>query len=905
MGYFTMMGSGLPHAKGSVVVVAPTTWSALSYSYGASLLYATVGEKSPILSPTASTGLKPTRFSADCSGSAFTFDVLSGLATWEGHQIFSLDTTTGDLQLSPEESLTKTLDSVSSGSARRAVSTSCTIFGHYEWAPTGDGPTLTHRLNMEFRDHTCWAYRSLSFARRATKSGTSACRTQCRSEPHCTHYRSESGKCHFYSGVCTDSSDFGCTYKKVGVLERYPGCGERNGCLHLELKGHHYLSGRYCPGGENAASSGQGPVYFKKGLVKEESFWLTRYDTKGGCSSGDWVLHKAKPEEDYENSSMAYVELHGDAVACVKGLTSDLVTDVFGQTKVDLTVSKITTSRARATVSAPGCVAPNVTAVDAPEEQPVQALILDDPSTSTKDDHWLHPCECVPPAWGSLPPVSGEAISDIPAGSNNEFMASPAMIVDGQFVCEQEYLTEVIVESETDGLDAANCKTRCIAQQCPYYWEGEVMSTKQCRLYSQCTELVREVGVVGNLYGMSYRKACKVADAQLCWKVTKRRSFLGAGDDSYKCFHQAFNFRKACSAHAEKTAVAVQAFNFRKACSAHAEKTAVAVQDLIQQCDQKLMLGGLGVSACGGCEYAPVKGKQILNADGECATVGSNKNVYVAPCNDGDNQKWYFDGEQLKSEGLTSSWCLDKPSTGNLYMHSCHTYSNQKWYFLPEHGHLKSRDGNGCVDSLHAGSKNMYVSNCPWSDRLEWTWRQDVHGGQQIVTDHENKCLIHDTSNNNVYVGSCSVDFSHRWYWDGERLKSEASTSRCLDAASNNNLYMHNCHSSNNQKWYFDGKLLKSRDDGRCVDFDNDNANNLLRANCPDSTYKKWAWGPEVTKPMPAAQLTCMRNHKCMDDGGKNVYMHTCHDGDNQKFYFDGTHLKVKSNSKCMDDARR
>ena len=33
------------------------------------------------------------------------------------------------------------------------------------------------------------------------------------------------------------------------------------------------------------------------------------------------------PQQDYENSSMAYVELHGDAVACVKGLTSDLVTD--------------------------------------------------------------------------------------------------------------------------------------------------------------------------------------------------------------------------------------------------------------------------------------------------------------------------------------------------------------------------------------------------------------------------------------------------------------------------------------------------------------------------------------------------------------------------------------------------
>lgn len=29
-------------------------------------------------------------------------------------------------------------------------------------------------------------------------------------------------------------------------------------------------------------------------------------------------------------------------------------------------------------------------------------------------------------------------------------------------------------------------------------------------------------------------------------------------------------------------------------------------QDLIQQCDHKLMLGGMGVGVCGTCTYAPV-----------------------------------------------------------------------------------------------------------------------------------------------------------------------------------------------------------------------------------------------------------------------------------------------------------
>lgn len=854
-------------AKGSVVVIAPDAWTSMSYSYSTSVLYATVGERSPILSPTGSSGLIPTRFSADCSGASFGFDVLSGIATWEGHQIFSLDIFTGDLQLNPEESLTKSLDSSSAASVRRAISTSCTIFGHYEWAPASPGPVVTHRLSMEFRDHTCWASRTLDFARRADKGAKSSsdCRTQCRSESYCSYYQSANGRCYFYSALCTDSGDFGCSYKNVPVIERYPGCGERHGCLQLELPGRHYISGRYCPGGENAGSAAQGPVFFKKGLTKEESFWLMRYDTsRGGCSSGDWVIYGPKPLEDYENSTMAYVELHGGAVACVRGSSNDLVSDVFTQTKVDLTVGILTVSGASATVSAPGCVSPNVTAVDSGGEQPVEALVLDDPSTTTADDHWLHPCECVPAKWGSLPPASGQSVSDIPAGSNNEFMPSPSLIVDGQFVCSQEHLVAVIVESETDGLDDANCKTRCVAQECPYYWEGEVMSTKQCRIYSQCDELVREVGVVGNLFGMSYRKSCKVADPQLCWKVTKRRSFLGAGADSYQCFHQ----------------------------------------DLVEQCDQKLMLGGLGVTACGGCEYAPVKGKQIFASNGNCVTADGNDNLKVAACNNGDNQKWYFDGETLKPEHKDGTWCVDKGSNSDAYLYPCHGGDNQKWYLV--NGLLRNRDGGGCMDYFIGGSKNMYVGNCPWSNLLAWTWRQTVHGGQYIKSDYQYKCLIHNSVNHNVYISFCTPDYSHRWYWDGERLKSELSTSKCLDKSGSNNLYMHTCHSGPNQKWYFDGNLLKSRDDGRCVDFSPAVGNNAILANCPDSPYKLWSWGPEVPKPIPAAQLTVMSDHKCLDmdwQGDQDIYMHDCHSGNNQKWYFEGKSLKtVATDTLCADE---
>ena len=37
---------------------------------------------------------------------------------------------------------------------RRKISLSCTVFGHYEWQPAGQGPVLTHRLSLELRDGT-------------------------------------------------------------------------------------------------------------------------------------------------------------------------------------------------------------------------------------------------------------------------------------------------------------------------------------------------------------------------------------------------------------------------------------------------------------------------------------------------------------------------------------------------------------------------------------------------------------------------------------------------------------------------------------------------------------------------------------------------------------------------------
>lgn len=100
------------------------------------------------------------------------------------------------------------------------------------------------------------------------------------------------------SGSC--GLQFWALFQDRWVYEHYPGCGERGSCIDISLPGYHYVSGKYCPRGENVEVSGQGPVYFKQGLTKQETFWLQRYDTgrNAGCNGGDWAILKPDPTKE-------------------------------------------------------------------------------------------------------------------------------------------------------------------------------------------------------------------------------------------------------------------------------------------------------------------------------------------------------------------------------------------------------------------------------------------------------------------------------------------------------------------------------------------------------------------------------------------------------------------------------
>ncbi|CAK9022469.1 unnamed protein product [Durusdinium trenchii] len=622
-----------------VVVLWPEIWDALAYENhdSSTVLYATVGQRAPLLKPTVEEGkVPPSRFSAYHSD--VSFDVLTGAGTYQGLLLFHLDVSTGYFRLEPSPAL---VDVLADFTTRAELALTITVFAHYEWPALATGPVKQMELMLSIRDSTCWVTQELSFSARQTLGSADsegACKKLCRSDLQCTHMSFSDSVCYSYSRLCTGD----CEYGTVDVVARYANCAERTSCVTISMNDHYYLSGEYCPYGE----SGDGQVFLKVGRTEQDSFWLTANDDSGSCDKDTYgsMLRTTDATHDFWNVSKNYVEHHGEVVACIGKTISQIVDTVFetssslvswcsdgklddsgtyccsfgctqctqqgcgsaGTVEGDVCCSQenecttITEVGCKvpdtpldlvtmASLSAPSCGAPNLTLAETirsgssatAEVSEVFGLILDDPATEVEADYWLHPCHCAPPDWGNNAPVSADAFAETPATTSNIFDAPPFQIVDGAFVCEQASLLNIYLAEDDptaesfQPTDVHTCQVHCADEEevtgeaCYFFWFGTIGQSQQCWTFKACTTLFRRVGMSGQLMATPWgSKVCALANAELCWHVTKRREFLTASQpQTYPtCLHQS----------------------------------------LFEQCDQKLMLGGTSVSGCGQCKYAPV-----------------------------------------------------------------------------------------------------------------------------------------------------------------------------------------------------------------------------------------------------------------------------------------------------------
>ena len=279
------------------------------------------------------------------------------------------------------------------------------------------------------------------------------------------------------------------------------------------------------------------------------------------------------------------------------------------------------------------CDAPNLTQSEANDRAETAdgavAVMVDDPLTEIPFDYWLHPCHCAPHLWGQNDPVTAEAFGEIPAGSRNVFRPRPFPILTGQFACgvKAEDLLQVIVESDVQAADLEECQAQCAKKsECRYFFAGEVLSAKQCRLYSSCEFLYRELGLSGSLY--SYPKdteVCAIANPDACWHITRRRQNLGAFYSSAElylpdCLDQALQCSSLRNVSIKMVLLLlVAAENYSVNTVFHGVSNA---QALFEQCDEALFVGGVGVEVCEPCKFA------VVPAEGTAQRQALSKSLF-------------------------------------------------------------------------------------------------------------------------------------------------------------------------------------------------------------------------------------------------------------------------------------
>jgi len=538
----------------------------------------------------------PHRFSMYCEHQTqnswnvpFGFDTVTGVATLNGHGALTMDPLTGLIQVAPRKSMSEVFDSMpaSNNNIRKKIDLVCRVYGYYDFQSCYHASRVASSatFNVQIRDHICWVERTAKFIEKVNVHvPENQCRQKCRDTMACSDYlysTSESA-CYFYRGVCDAGDRCG---PSATVFSKILDCGEQSACINLEYTTQRWISGDYCPSGVNV----DGPVYQKEGNTIPDTIYLAKWnlDRDGagaGCLAGKFVLKQAAPGQDFIRPKMNSIELKGMVVNVDNSYCIGHGVELENVWKVGRSDG---TNVVKARISGLPCGPPNTTVAaidptddsaeedDEKEEVQVETLVFDDPATSKQDDHWIHPCDCFPEVWEAKPPVDAMSYEETPANSGNLYMPAPILLIEGEFTCQRDQLLSVGLLDIIEAQEPMTCDEWCQStSNCQHFFIGEVTGGMQCRLYSTCHRLVREPGMSGALNAKPIRKYCHVANPDLCWATTGRRALL--------------------SAHAPKV-------------SQHAE---CAFMSTVQQCDSKLLLGGMGVTTCSRCQF-----KEADNSD--------------------------------------------------------------------------------------------------------------------------------------------------------------------------------------------------------------------------------------------------------------------------------------------------
>lgn len=297
---------------------------------------------------------------------------------------------------------------------------------------------------------------------------------------------------------------------------------------------------------------------------------------------------------------------------------------------------------------------------------------------------------------------------------------------------------------------------------------------------------------------------------------------------------------------------------------------------------------------------APLPHAMISNMhDGLCwdQNLDGTKNVYLHSCADGANQRWYFDGEQIKLE--LSGECLDETGdgSGNLYVHPCHNGDNQRFYWDGHRLHNRKWGSAKCVDYNAGDGKNLYMYQCHSGANQHFNWKIAL----RIKSRKDpSMCLDMNPATNHVQMHTCHHHKNQLFWFDGAVLKTDYDHSLCLDYhPSTSDLYFHACHSGDNQKFVWSGEQIKVVHDMSKCWYWQSSDNNVFGADCSSNDDQKFFFDTPYHK---GKRLQSEASSDCMDAHSGNAYTVGCHDGSWQRWYFEGEQIKVEGNAnKCLD----
>ena len=394
--------------------IKPRPWPELEYE--TSYAEVVIGEQLPPLKLKTPAGyedgmggLRPTSFVVACSvditlnnrpNPTWSFDRTWGVGLLENHQILEVSPD-GSIALVPGESMAKLFDEFMAYQRhRKVVEMHCGVYGLF---PGTDFQPLSTKMIFRIKDSMCWIEETFSgeVVHQEKRYEEASCRNGCRLSKACSHFtfnQSEDSCKHYRLNTVNGSP--------VTAYAKVTQCTDLGTCLRLTHP-EWIIAGDYCPVDYDIRRGM--PVYRKDSPILQEVLYLATVPrgSSSNCSFGNWLVQQAAPEVDYVDKELGYFELAGKERLCLDLGLPSIKAVTFNKLSFNITLDW-------ATLACPRPLIPEV------EEEQLQPLVFDDPTTLQPDDYWLHPCDCVPPEWGMGYPVNPMVVEGLPAGSDGQ-----------------------------------------------------------------------------------------------------------------------------------------------------------------------------------------------------------------------------------------------------------------------------------------------------------------------------------------------------------------------------------------------------------------------------------------------------------------------------------------------------